>query len=159
MRTPSASLVQCPARCSSFTAPIGSTSIYVLGDPARLGRAETRIACRVHDECNGSDVFGSDICTCRPYLAYGVEVCVATAQQGGVGIDQAASEKPAAICFNLYRSDEFAFRHDDVNAPDWSILGRPLPAMRQNRVLTRNEFSFDKKIAECLVGCVGAGSG
>jgi GTP cyclohydrolase II len=44
------------------------------------------IACRVHDECNGSDVFGSDICTCRPYLVHGVEVCVATAQQGGVGI-------------------------------------------------------------------------
>ena len=47
---------------------------------------DTRIACRVHDECNGSDVFGSDICTCRPYLAHGVEVCVATAQQGGVGV-------------------------------------------------------------------------
>lgn len=26
---------------------------------------------RVHDECNGSDVFGSDICTCRPYLVHG----------------------------------------------------------------------------------------
>ncbi|HTW51529.1 MAG TPA: hypothetical protein VME45_06510, partial [Stellaceae bacterium] len=36
--------------------------------------------------CNGSDVFGSDICTCRPYLVHGIEVCVATAQQGGVGI-------------------------------------------------------------------------
>jgi GTP cyclohydrolase II len=44
------------------------------------------IACRVHDECNGSDVFGSDICTCRPYLVHGIEVCVETAQQGGVGI-------------------------------------------------------------------------
>jgi GTP cyclohydrolase II len=31
-------------------------------------------------------VFGSDICTCRPYLAHGVEVCAATAQEGGVGI-------------------------------------------------------------------------
>ena len=40
----------------------------------------------MHDECNGSDVFGSDICTCRPYLAHGVEVGVATAQQGGVGV-------------------------------------------------------------------------
>ena len=44
------------------------------------------IACRVHDECNGSDVFGSDICTCRPYLVHGIEVCVETAQQGGVGL-------------------------------------------------------------------------
>jgi GTP cyclohydrolase II len=40
----------------------------------------------VHDECNGSDVFGSDICTCRPYLAHSVEVGVATAQQGGLGV-------------------------------------------------------------------------
>ena len=47
---------------------------------------DTVIACRVHDECNGSDVFGSDICTCRPYLAHGVEVCAQTAQQGGVGL-------------------------------------------------------------------------
>ena len=44
------------------------------------------IACRVHDECNGSDVFGSDICTCRPYLAHGIEVCIETAQRGGIGI-------------------------------------------------------------------------
>ena len=51
-----------------------------------IGKPDTVIACRVHDECNGSDVFGSDICTCRPYLAHGVEVCAATAQQGGVGL-------------------------------------------------------------------------
>jgi GTP cyclohydrolase II len=69
-----------------FLPPIGGTSVYLFGDPALLGRNETRIACRVHDECNGSDVFGSDICTCRPYLAHGIEVCVATAQQGGLGV-------------------------------------------------------------------------
>ncbi len=69
-----------------FLPPIGGTTVYLFGDPAKLGRAETRIACRIHDECNGSDVFGSDICTCRPYLAQGVEVCVEMAQQGGVGI-------------------------------------------------------------------------
>jgi GTP cyclohydrolase II len=40
----------------------------------------------VHDECNGSDVFGSDICTCRPYLVHGIEACVQTAQEGGAGI-------------------------------------------------------------------------
>jgi GTP cyclohydrolase II len=51
-----------------------------------LGNAATKVACRVHDECNGSDVFGSDICTCRPYLAHGVEVCIEMAQQGGVGL-------------------------------------------------------------------------
>jgi GTP cyclohydrolase II len=69
-----------------FLPPIGGTSVYIMGDPSRLGDPQTRIACRVHDECNGSDVFGSDICTCRPYLAHGVEVGVATAQQGGIGV-------------------------------------------------------------------------
>ena len=68
-----------------FLPPIGGTTVYLFGDPAKLGRPETRIACRIHDECNGSDVFGSDICTCRPYLAHGIEVCVAMAQAGGIG--------------------------------------------------------------------------
>ncbi|MEM9493065.1 MAG: hypothetical protein AAGC55_28205, partial [Myxococcota bacterium] len=44
------------------------------------------LACRVHDECNGSDVFGSDICTCRPYLAHGIEECIRSAQQHGTGV-------------------------------------------------------------------------
>lgn len=35
---------------------------------------------------NGSDVFGSDICTCKPYLIYAIEECVRTAQRGGVGL-------------------------------------------------------------------------
>ena len=69
-----------------FLPPIGGISVYIIGDAARLGRPDTKIACRVHDECNGSDVFGSDICTCRPYLMHGVEVCVEMAQQGGVGL-------------------------------------------------------------------------
>lgn len=69
-----------------FLPPIGGTTVYVFGNPDSLGLAETPVACRVHDECNGSDVFGSDICTCRPYLAHGVEVCIEMAQQGGVGL-------------------------------------------------------------------------
>lgn len=69
-----------------FLPPIGGATVYLFGDPARLGQPDTRLACRVHDECNGSDVFGSDICTCRPYLAHGIEVCVATAQEGGLGV-------------------------------------------------------------------------
>jgi GTP cyclohydrolase II len=40
----------------------------------------------VHDECNGSDVFGSDICTCRPYLTHAIEECIRGAQAGGVGL-------------------------------------------------------------------------
>jgi len=69
-----------------FLPPIGGTTVYLFGEVERLGDPRAVIACRVHDECNGSDVFGSDICTCRPYLVHGIEVCVATAQQGGVGI-------------------------------------------------------------------------
>jgi GTP cyclohydrolase II len=44
------------------------------------------LAVRIHDECNGSDVFGSDICTCRPYLVHGIEVAIQTAQVGGAGV-------------------------------------------------------------------------
>jgi len=66
--------------------PIGGTTVYFFGEVERLREPSTVIACRVHDVCNGSDVFGSDICTCRPYLVHGIEVCVETAQQGGLGI-------------------------------------------------------------------------
>jgi GTP cyclohydrolase II len=66
--------------------PIGGMTVYFFGPVERIADPGTVIACRVHDECNGSDVFGSDICTCRPYLVHGIEVCVQTAQQGGVGI-------------------------------------------------------------------------
>jgi hypothetical protein len=45
-----------------------------------------KLALRVHDECNGSDVFGSDICTCRPYLLFGIEEAVKEAQNGGSGV-------------------------------------------------------------------------
>jgi GTP cyclohydrolase II len=71
---------------SVFLPPVGGTTVYLFGDPARLADPATRIACRVHDECNGSDVFGSDICTCRPYLVHGIEECVREAQRGGLGV-------------------------------------------------------------------------
>ncbi len=70
----------------AFLPPIGGMTVYLFGEVSKLGKPATKIACRVHDECNGSDVFGSDICTCRPYLAHGIEVCIETAQQGGVGV-------------------------------------------------------------------------
>lgn len=66
--------------------PIGSTTVYVMGDVNKLSDTNVELTCRVHDECNGSDVFGSDICTCRPYLIYGIEDAARTAQRGGVGI-------------------------------------------------------------------------
>ena len=66
--------------------PIGSTTIYIFGNPSDLAKPSVELTCRVHDECNGSDVFGSDICTCRPYLMFGIEDAVRTAQRGGVGL-------------------------------------------------------------------------
>jgi GTP cyclohydrolase II len=69
-----------------FLPPIGGVSVYIIGPVAAITDTTRPLAVRVHDECNGSDVFGSDICTCRPYLVHGLEVCVETAQQGGVGM-------------------------------------------------------------------------
>jgi GTP cyclohydrolase II len=69
-----------------FLPPIGGQTIYVFGDPADLADPQVELTARVHDECNGSDVFGSDICTCRPYLTHAIEECIAGAQRGGVGL-------------------------------------------------------------------------
>jgi GTP cyclohydrolase II len=69
-----------------FLPPIGGITLYIFGDASKLGDRSVSLTCRVHDECNGSDVFGSDICTCRPYLTHGIEECVASAQNGGTGL-------------------------------------------------------------------------
>ncbi len=69
-----------------FLPPIGGATVYIFGNPEYLVDDRHRLTCRVHDECNGSDVFGSDICTCRPYLVHGIEECVREAQQDGVGL-------------------------------------------------------------------------
>ena len=102
-----------------FLPPIGGTTVYLFGDVERLGDPGTVVACRVHDECNGSDVFGSDICTCRPYLVHGVEVCVETAQQGGVGIvvynrkeGRALGEVTKFLVYNARKRQEGGDRAD-----------------------------------------------
>ena len=69
-----------------FLPPIGSITAYVIGEVSAIADPRKTLACRVHDECNGSDVFGSDICTCRPYLVHGIEEAVKEAQNGGVGL-------------------------------------------------------------------------
>ena len=91
-----------------FLPPIGGISVYIFGNASYIsGKCfysanasgsvvltthslledpTKKLTLRVHDECNGSDVFGSDICTCRPYLIFGMEECVKQAQQGGVGV-------------------------------------------------------------------------
>ena len=69
-----------------FLPPIGGQTLYVFGDVRALADPSITLTARVHDECNGSDVFGSDICTCRPYLTHAIEECIRGAQQGGVGL-------------------------------------------------------------------------
>ena len=69
-----------------FLPPIGGQTAYVFGDPRHLADPSVTLTARVHDECNGSDVFGSDICTCRPYLTHAIEECIRGAQAGGVGL-------------------------------------------------------------------------
>ncbi|KAK6541728.1 putative GTP cyclohydrolase, variant 2 [Orbilia ellipsospora] len=69
-----------------FMPPIGGLTVYIFGDPAKTSDPNSKLALRIHDECNGSDVFGSDICTCRPYLIFGVEEAVKEAQKGGSGV-------------------------------------------------------------------------
>jgi GTP cyclohydrolase II len=75
-----------------FLPPIGGQTVYIFGEPRDLANPEVELTARVHDECNGSDVFGSDICTCRPYLTHAIEECIRGAQpaetggRGGVGL-------------------------------------------------------------------------
>lgn len=69
-----------------FLPPIGGLTAYIYGPVEYLSDPTKKLTVRVHDECNGSDVFGSDICTCRPYLTHGIKLCVETAQEGGAGL-------------------------------------------------------------------------
>lgn len=41
-----------------FLPPIGGLTIYIFGDPALIPDEDVPLTVRVHDECNGSDVFG-----------------------------------------------------------------------------------------------------
>jgi GTP cyclohydrolase II len=69
-----------------FLPPIGGQTVYIFGRAGDLATPAVPLTARAHDECNGSDVFGSDICTCRPYLAHAIEECIRGAQSGGVGL-------------------------------------------------------------------------
>src|SRR5258708_16154097 len=66
-----------------FLPPIGGMTAYLFGDVTKLPDHRTKITCRVHDECNGSDVFGSDICTCPPYLLHAIAQCAPPPQPAG----------------------------------------------------------------------------
>lgn len=102
-----------------FLPPIGGTTVYIIGDPATITDPTKPLAVRVHDECNGSDVFGSDICTCRPYLVHGIEVCVQAAQEGGAGIivycrkeGRALGEVTKFLVYNARKRQEGGDRAD-----------------------------------------------
>lgn len=96
-----------------FLPPIGGMTIYIFGDIEAITDPTKKLAVRVHDECNGSDVFGSDICTCRPYLTHAIEVCVKTAQEGGAGVviyfrkeGRALGEVTKYLVYNLRKRQE-----------------------------------------------------
>jgi len=69
-----------------FLPNIGGMTVYIFGDIKKVSDPMAEVSVRVHDECNGSDVFGTDICTCRPYLTYAMKCATECAQRNGVGI-------------------------------------------------------------------------
>jgi len=102
-----------------FLPPIGGITVYLIGDVEAITDPNRNLTVRVHDECNGSDVFGSDICTCRPYLAHGLEVCVQTAQEGGAGLlvysrkeGRALGEVTKFLVYNARKRQEGGDRAD-----------------------------------------------
>jgi GTP cyclohydrolase II len=102
-----------------FLPPIGGQTLYVFGDLRDLADPNVTLTARVHDECNGSDVFGSDICTCRPYLTHAIEECIQGAQNGGVGLiaysrkeGRALGEVTKFLVYNARKRQEGGDRAD-----------------------------------------------
>ncbi|MBE9179607.1 GTP cyclohydrolase II [Oculatella sp. LEGE 06141] len=102
-----------------FLPPIGGTTVYIVGDESTITDLSKPLAVRVHDECNGSDVFGSDICTCRPYLVHGIEACIQAAQEGGAGVivycrkeGRALGEVTKFLVYNARKRQEGGDRAD-----------------------------------------------
>ena len=99
--------------------PIGGQTVYFFGDPATIPDLSKELTIRIHDECNGSDVFSSDICTCRPYLVHGIEECIRTAQRGGCGVivynrkeGRALGEVTKFLVYNARKRQEGGDRAD-----------------------------------------------
>lgn len=103
-----------------FLPPIGGCTIYIFGDPDKIPDEEIELTCRVHDECNGSDVFGSDICTCRPYLIHAIEEAVKTGINGGTGVviyyrkeGRALGEVTKYLVYNMRKRQEGGDRAEE----------------------------------------------
>ena len=102
-----------------FLPPIGGQTLYVFGKVRDLADPGVTLTARVHDECTGSDVFGSDICTCRPYLTHAIEECIQGAQRGGVGLiaysrkeGRALGEVTKFLVYNARKRQEGGDRAD-----------------------------------------------
>ncbi|MFB2918526.1 MULTISPECIES: GTP cyclohydrolase II [Aerosakkonema] len=113
-----------------FLPPIGGITVYVIGDVEAITDPNRLLAVRIHDECNGSDVFGSDICTCRPYLVHGIEVCIQTAQSGGAGVivyfrkeGRALGEVTKFLVYNARKRQEGGDRADAYFARTECVAG------------------------------------
>jgi GTP cyclohydrolase II len=113
-----------------FLPPIGGATVYMFGDVASIPDRSKPLAVRVHDECNGSDVFGSDICTCRPYLTHGIEECVRSAQEGGTGVivynrkeGRALGEVTKFLVYNARKRQEGGDRAEQYFARTECVAG------------------------------------
>src|SRR2546421_6028795 len=83
---------------SAFLPPIGGITLYIFGDPTAVWDKRRTLACRVHDECNGSDVVRAHLCTWRPYRIHGIEGCIKAAQNGRAGPIRCEQEESRARC-------------------------------------------------------------
>jgi GTP cyclohydrolase II len=113
-----------------FLPPIGGQTIYMFGDTTKIADPTVPLTARVHDECNGSDVFGSDICTCRPYLTHAIEECIRSAQQGGTGLiayfrkeGRALGEVTKFLVYNARKRQEGGDRADAYFARTECVAG------------------------------------
>jgi GTP cyclohydrolase II len=113
-----------------FLPPIGGQTLYMFGDSTKIADPSVPLTARVHDECNGSDVFGSDICTCRPYLTHAIEECVRSAQEGGTGLiayfrkeGRALGEVTKFLVYNARKRQEGGDRADAYFARTECVAG------------------------------------
>lgn len=67
-----------------FIPSVPANTLYVVTKkPISIGSLHSLDILRVHDECNSSDVFGSTMCSCRPFLIEGIVKSIKSAQSGG----------------------------------------------------------------------------
>ncbi|KAK4690713.1 hypothetical protein P7C71_g6141, partial [Lecanoromycetidae sp. Uapishka_2] len=111
-----------------------------------MSNPNVRLALRVHDECNGSDVFGSDICTCRPYLIFGVEEAVKEAQKGGSGVviyfrkeGRALGEVTKYLVYNARASEYFQRTENIAGVKILHWLG----ITKIDRMLSMSNMKYD----------------